>query len=147
MNPADSRNGAKKNSLSPLLDLRMPASAEAIAASTDTISDTLARLEVPEEKRMEIALAVQEALANAVVHGCKNDPTKEVRCQLKRDANGGFVVIVTDPGSGFPAASVPDPRQADNLYSHHGRGVHLIRQLMDEVHFEGGGNQITMRKY
>lgn len=147
MNPTDSSSASKGNSLSLLLDLRIPASAEAIAAGTDRISDTLTSLEVPEEKRMEIALAVQEALANAVVHGCNNDPTKEVRCQLKRDSNGGFVVIVTDPGPGFPAASVPDPHQADNLYSHHGRGVYLIRQLMDEVHFEGGGNQITMRKY
>ena len=147
MNPADSSAGSQKNSLSLLLDLRIPADAESIAASTDTISDTLTRLEVGEEKRMQIALAVQEALANAVVHGCKSDPSKEVRCQLKRDVNGGFVVIVTDPGPGFAAAALPDPQQADNLYSHHGRGIYLIRQLMDEVHIEGGGNQITMRKY
>jgi serine/threonine-protein kinase RsbW len=109
----------------------------------------LARLEVPEEKRLEVALAVQEALANAVVHGCENNPAKEVRCQLQRDSQGGILVTITDPGPGFNPLSLTDPRQAGKPYAEHGRGVSLIRQLMDEVHFQraSAGNQITMRKY
>jgi len=132
-----------------LLDLFMPADAEAIAKATDTISDALARLEVPEEKRLQVALAVQEALANAVVHGCENNPSKEVRCQLQCDSQGGILVTVTDPGPGFNPLSLSDPRQPGKLFAEHGRGVSLIRQLMDEVHIEraDAGNQITMRKY
>lgn len=133
--------------LSNLLDLRMPGDPNAISNVADTISETLARLDVPEEKRMEIALAVQEALANAVVHGCKNDSSKEVRCRLERDPNGPILITVTDPGRGFVPADVADPKQSENLYADHGRGVYLIRQLMDEVHFENGGNQIRMWKY
>jgi serine/threonine-protein kinase RsbW len=132
-----------------LLDLFMPADAKAIAQATDTISEALTRLEVPEEKRLEIALAVQEALANAVVHGCENDPSKEVRCQLQCHSQGGILVTVTDPGPGFNPLGLAEPRQPGKLYAEHGRGVSLIRQLMDEVHFErsGSGNQIRMRKY
>jgi serine/threonine-protein kinase RsbW len=132
-----------------LLDLFMPADARAISEATDTISEALTRLEVREEKRLEIALAVQEALANAVVHGCKNDPSKEVRCQLQCDSQGGILVTITDPGPGFNPVVLTDPRQPGNLYAEHGRGVSLIRQLMDEVHVQraGTGNQITMRKY
>jgi len=132
-----------------LLDLFMPADAKAIAEATDSISEALTRLEVREEKRLEIALAVQEGLANAVVHGCKNDPSKEVRCQLQRDSQGGILVTITDPGPGFDPVVLTDPRQPGNLYGEHGRGVSLIRQLMDEVHVQrsGAGSQITMRKY
>jgi serine/threonine-protein kinase RsbW len=137
----------KGRELSSLLDLRMPGDSRAISDATDTISAALTQLEVPEEKRMEIALAVQEALANAVVHGCKNDPSKEVRCRLERDPNGPIVITVTDPGPGFRPEVVSNPKRPENLYADHGRGVYLIRQLMDEVHFENGGNQIRMWKY
>jgi serine/threonine-protein kinase RsbW len=141
------RSGPQGNELSGLLDLNMPANSEAIAAVADDISETLTRLGVPEQKRFEIALAVQEALANAVVHGCGNDPSKQVRCQLKSDPNGRIVIIVTDPGPGFRADLIADPKKDENLYADHGRGVYLIRQLMDEVRFERSGNEIQMWKY
>jgi serine/threonine-protein kinase RsbW len=144
---AEFNGSAENNALSELLDLSMPANSEAIAAVVDAISETLAQLEVPEQKRFEVALAVQEALANAVVHGCGNDPSKEVRCALKSDPRGRIVIVVTDPGPGFSLDSVSDPKRRDNLYADHGRGVYLIRQLMDEVQFERGGNEIRMWKY
>lgn len=137
----------KEGHLSNLLELRMPGDAGAISAVADAVVAALIKLEVPEEKRMEIALAVQEALANAVVHGCKNDSSKVVRCRLQRDPNGRIVITVTDPGHGFRQEDLSHPNQAENLYLDHGRGVYLIRQLMDEVHFEKGGNQIRMWKY
>jgi serine/threonine-protein kinase RsbW len=141
-------NGSPENSaLSELLDLSMPADSEAIATVVDTISEALTQLQVPEQKRFEVALAVQEALANAVVHGCGNDPSKEVRCRVRSDPRGRIVIIVTDPGPGFSPDSVSDPKRGENLYADHGRGVYLIRQLMDEVQFERGGNEIRMWKY
>jgi serine/threonine-protein kinase RsbW len=140
-------NNEKQHATTSLLDLRIPGDAAKIGAVADTVLETLTGLDVPEDKRMEITLAVQEALANAVVHGCKNDPAKEVRCQLERDENGHIVITVTDPGPGFPPDAVPDPRRRENLYDGHGRGVYLIRQLMDEVQFETGGNTIRMWKY
>ena len=145
--PAEFSGGPENSALSQLLDLNMPADSEAIATVVDAISETLARLEVPEQKRLEVALAVQEALANAVVHGCGNDPSKQVRCRLKSDPRGRIVIIVTDPGPGFSPYLLSDPKRRENLYADHGRGVYLIRQLMDEVHFELGGNEIRMWKY
>jgi serine/threonine-protein kinase RsbW len=145
--PAENSGAPENSALSKLLDLSMPADREVIANVVDAISATLARLEVPEQKRFEVALAVQEALANAVVHGCGNDPSKQVRCRVKSDPNGRIVIIVTDPGPGFSPALLSDPKRHENLYDDHGRGVYLIRQLMDEVHFEQGGNEIRMWKY
>ncbi|MGC2260532.1 MAG: ATP-binding protein [Candidatus Sulfotelmatobacter sp.] len=60
---------------------------------------------------------------------------------------GRIVIIVTDPGPGFTPKLLSDPKQGDKLYADHGRGVYLIRQLMDEVHFEQPGNEIRMWKY
>ena len=130
-----------------MLDVRIPADFKAIGNVTDAISRILAQLEIEEEKRHAIVLAVQEALANAVVHGCKSDPSKEVRCRLRRDSQGAIVITVSDPGPGFNPAALVDPKHPDKLYAGNGRGVYLIRELMDEVDFENGGNQITMRKY
>src|SRR5215470_1788424 len=87
------------------LNLAIRADGEAIANASDAIAEELVRLEVPEQKRLEIGLAVQEALANAVVHGCNNDPSKQVRCRLSSDVEGRILVVVSDPGPGFPKES------------------------------------------
>jgi len=144
---AEPGDGAQHGKLSELFDRSVAADAEAIATVVDTISQTLVQLGVPEQKRFEIALAAQEALANAVVHGCGNDPTKQVRCQLQADPQGRILICVTDPGPGFSEDHVPDPKQQERMYADHGRGVYLIRQLMDEVRFERPGNEIRMWKY
>ena len=64
-------------------------------------------------KEEAIELALQEALANAVVHGAKEDPTKIVECLVACDEQRGILIIVRDPGPGF------DPQAIPSL--HHGR--------------------------
>jgi serine/threonine-protein kinase RsbW len=139
--------GHRNEGSSNLLDIRMPADRAKIASVSETIGTKLSQLDVPEDKRLEIDLAVQEALANAVVHGCKNNPTCEVRCRLERDDEGRILIIVTDQGVGFNPDHVADPKKTDRLYEDHGRGVYLIRQLMDKVQFEQGGKEIRMWKF
>ena len=136
-----------QNETTELLSLSFPADLDSVAAVTEQISATIERLDVPEQKRMEIGLAVQEALVNAVVHGCKEDRSKSVSCRMETDPTGRILIIVSDPGPGFNPDKVPDPKQADRMYQDHGRGVYLIRQLMDDVQFERGGRQIRMWKF
>ena len=145
--PRDSTSGRPEDELSELLNIGFPADPEAVGTVADAIDETLIELHVPEQKRLEIGLAVQEALVNAVVHGCNSDPSKEVRCRLQSDPNGRIVITVTDPGPGFSPDLLSDPKRHENLYADHGRGVYLIRQLMDEVSFERPGNEIRMWKY
>lgn len=132
---------------SQLLDIKVRADAAAIGAVTDTITDALNKMTCPEEKRLEIALAVQEALANAAVHGCNNDPSKLVRCRLDHYPDGRILIVVSDPGEGFLPEEVLDPKAPENLHRSHGRGVYLICQLMDEVHFHSKGSEVRMWKY
>jgi serine/threonine-protein kinase RsbW len=97
-------------------------------------------------KEDAIELALQEALANAVVHGAKEDPTKVIECLVACDEQRGILIIVRDPGPGFDFHAIPSCTMGENLYSNHGRGIFLINQLMDEVKFHKNGTEIHMVK-
>jgi serine/threonine-protein kinase RsbW len=97
-------------------------------------------------KEDAIELALQEALANAVVHGAKEDPSKVVECLVACDEQRGVLIIVRDPGEGFDPKGIPTCTVGENLYSNHGRGIFLINQLMDEVKFRKNGTEIHMVK-
>ena len=94
----------------------------------------------------DIELALTEALANAVVHGAKSDPSKIVECDVACDLQHGILIIVRDPGPGFDPSKLADPCAGENIYSSHGRGIYLINQLMDEVKFHKNGTEIHMLK-
>jgi len=98
-------------------------------------------------KEYEIELALQEALANAIIHGCRNDPSQDVEFCIACDESHGLLIVVRDPGPGFDPASIPNPTMGENVFSDHGRGIYLVNQLMDEVRFERGGTEIHMRKF
>jgi serine/threonine-protein kinase RsbW len=92
-------------------------------------------------------MALREALANAVLHGCNSDPSKRIECSVTCDENRGILIVVRDPGNGFDPAKLPSPTDEQNVYSDHGRGIYLINTLMDEVQYERNGAEIHMRKY
>ena len=90
--------------------------------------------------------ALREALANAVVHGCKGDPEKKIECCVACDETRGVLIVIRDPGQGFDPDTIPSPIHGQNIFETHGRGIYLINQLMDEVRFERGGTEIHMIK-
>lgn len=93
-----------------------------------------------------VELALREALNNAVVHGNAMDPNKlvEVRCRCERGK--GLWLTVKDQGNGFDPTAVPDPLDSERLRAEHGRGIHLLKLMMDEVSFRRGGTEVQMRK-
>jgi serine/threonine-protein kinase RsbW len=97
-------------------------------------------------KEDAIELALTEALANAVVHGCRCDPSKLVECCVMCDETRGMLIVVRDPGTGFDPQSLPSPVVGESIFQDHGRGIFLINQLMDEVKFHKGGAEIHMIK-
>lgn len=94
-----------------------------------------------------IELALQEALANAVIHGAKEDPTKTVECLVSSDQERGILIVVRDPGTGFTPSTIAPCTVGENVYSNHGRGIFLINQLMDKVEFRKNGTEIHMVKH
>jgi len=95
---------------------------------------------------MAVELALQEAVANAIRHGCGNDPTKQLQCCVTCDDSGEIMIVVRDPGSGFDTSKVANPLDAANILKPSGRGIFLINGLMDEVDFHDGGREVQMRK-
>ena len=90
-------------------------------------------------------MALREALANAVIHGNHENSRKHVyvRFCCKRDE---VSIAVKDEGREFDANKIADPTAPKNRGSVHGRGIYLMRALMDEVRFEEGGVVVRMRK-
>ena len=60
--------------------------------------------------------------------------------------DGEVSIMVRDEGKGFDSSAVRDPTLLENLLLTHGRGIYLIKMLMDEVYFEEGGAVVVMRK-
>ena len=94
----------------------------------------------------EIETALREALANAVLHGCKGDATKEIHCEVTCEADGSVQLLVRHPGEGFDPSALSNPLEHENIMADHGRGIYLIRHLMDEVQYSDGGREIRMKK-
>jgi serine/threonine-protein kinase RsbW len=100
-------------------------------------------LPLREEGRM--ALCIEEALVNAVVHGNKGDRKRKVRLQIFR-AGGELSIVVSDEGKGFDPGKVEDPRRSDSVWRENGRGIFLIRHYMDNVEFFANGSAVLMRR-
>jgi serine/threonine-protein kinase RsbW len=142
-----SEPGAVETSPSTHFSVVMAADINSITPVLAWIMRLVSELEYPAEKDFEIELALHEALANAVMHGCKADPAKKIECHISADKSRGILIVVRDPGPGFDMATIPSPTERQNLFSEHGRGIYLINQLMDEVKYEHNGSEIQMRKF
>ena len=131
-----------------ILQLRVTLAAErsAVDPVVQGIMGIVKQMQCAAGKESAIELALGEALANAVVHGCKSDPSKIIECDVACDETRGMLIVVRDPGTGFDPADLPSPVQGQNIYSEHGRGIYLINQLMDEVNFQKNGTEIHMIK-
>ena len=117
-----------------------------VSPFVDQLMRFISRFRVADENNVEIELSLREALVNAIVHGNQEDPHKRVYVRCRCTADGGVSVTVEDEGNGFEPNAVPDPTSPDNRLRTHGRGIYLIRTLMDEVCFEQGGSIVHMRK-
>ena len=128
------------------LNLVIPATPSSIPTVSEGVRQLLLGKGWSDDELMKVELALDEALANAIRHGCRNDPTKHVQCVVSTDAAGELVIVVRDPGPGFDVAKVPNPLQGANLLKPSGRGVFLINELMDKVEFADGGREVVMQK-
>jgi anti-sigma regulatory factor (Ser/Thr protein kinase) len=128
------------------LDMTISADPNAISGVVDGVLQIAREMKCADGNEYHLELALREALANAIIHGCNNDPTKKVECCVVCTEASDVMIVVRDPGEGFSPQSVPSPLAAENLHSDHGRGIYLINQLMDEVSFARNGAEIRMRK-
>jgi serine/threonine-protein kinase RsbW len=106
----------------------------------------LEALNFSSEDIFAVHLALEEALINAIKHGNKMDPKKEVKIEYLISSDK-VEISMTDQGKGFNPEVVPDPRLGENLYKSEGRGLLLIQSYMDEVEFNKQGNSVRIVRY
>jgi serine/threonine-protein kinase RsbW len=128
------------------LSVTLAADRDAVDPVVRSVMDVVREMKCAPGHEDDIELALTEALANAVVHGAKNDPSKIIECDVACDEKQGILIIVRDPGAGFDPTKISNPCHGENIYASHGRGIYLINQLMDEVQFHKNGTEIHMLK-
>jgi serine/threonine-protein kinase RsbW len=134
--------------LSPIWEYHatIPATVHAMRVVMERVLEVGERTECFKGKELEIETALREALANATIHGGKNDEQQWVQVSMTCYPDHEVQMVVRDSGYGFDPTSIPDPTTAQNPLATHGRGLFLIQQFMDEVRHERGGTEIFMRK-
>ncbi len=128
------------------LSVTLSADRDAVDPVVRSVMNVVRETQCATGREDAIELALTEALANAVVHGAGNDPSKIVECDVACNQQQGMLIVVRDPGPGFDPSKIADPCHGQNIYSDHGRGIFLINQLMDEVQFHKNGTEIHMFK-
>lgn len=124
----------------------LPSQVEAIEPFIQQLMRFISKFRKPDGSETSIELAVQEAIANAVIHGNRMDPDKRVCVACRCYIDGEVSITIRDQGQGFDSSSISDPTAPENQLSAHGRGIYLMQASMDEVHFDEGGVVVRLRK-
>lgn len=101
-----------------------------------------------EDETFRVSMAVREAAVNAVLHGNDYDPHKKITAVFENSGKN-LTISICDEGKGLDPSTLPDPTEPENLMRGTGRGIFLIRSLMDEVHFRQlhPGTELTLVKH
>jgi len=124
----------------------MPSEIKAISSLVDRLMRLIKGSCCVAGEEPAIELALDEALDNAVVHGNRMDRQKLVQVFCRCEPGKGICIVVKDQGQGFDPSAVPDPTAPENIGGEHGRGIWLMKSLMDEVSFRRGGTEVRMWK-
>ena len=127
------------------LELSLRSEVGAISPFVNTLMHLIRKCQWVAGNEEDIEIALREALANAVIHGNHEDPGKQVYVGC-RGGTDEVSIVIRDEGQGFDSGELPDPTAPENIKSSHGRGIYLMKTLMDEVRFERGGTVVYMRK-
>lgn len=124
--------------------LRVPSDLSFVAEAVDLVaSHTPSGILSPRRVQFNLRTVLAEALANAITYGNREDPTKKV--EVRVEARSEFIrVTVTDSGEGFDPTVVPDPTAPEGLEREDGRGLFVIRHLVDAVDFNAKGNAVCL---
>ena len=126
-------------------NITIPAEIKYVREISSKILKKLESRKVGESALFDIRLCVEETLCNAIKHGNKADKGSKVKIRY-RIGDGLFTVDIEDSGPGFNPEEVPDPTREENITKGSGRGVYLVRRLMDKVEYNDKGNRVKLTK-
>lgn len=126
------------------LGLDVPSDLGYVGPAVELIADSFrSGVLSPRRVRFNLRVALAEALANAIAYGNRLNPARivRVRVEARRDA---VRIHVTDDGDGFDPWAVPDPTAPERLEREDGRGLFVLRSLVDHVAFNAKGNSVCL---
>lgn len=126
----------------------IPSSQEYLVEVDAFLEERLREAGMNESDLADVAISVSEAVNNAIFHGNKCDLKKRITVRVKVDGRG-VEVEVQDQGSGFDPTEIASPVEGDNVLKQVGRGIFIIKSLMDRVDFSfepKGGTILRMYK-
>jgi serine/threonine-protein kinase RsbW len=129
--------------------IEIPSNLDFLPKVDQFIERKLKKLKVPKDQLVDIAISVSEAVTNAVMHGNKNDVNKKVRVSLILEPTE-VEIWVEDEGAGFDPDGVASCLEDENLLKHTGRGILILKALMDVLEYDcdpKGGTKLKMIKY
>jgi serine/threonine-protein kinase RsbW len=140
--------------LDPSAFLRNPRNKKTVTVPSETryirkvstkILGALAGFALDDRRVFDVRLCVEEAVRNAIVHGNHSDRRLSVRVTYWIEDSKLFIEV-EDEGSGYDHNALADPTTGAHITKNSGRGVYLIKKLMDRVSYNDTGNRIMMVK-
>lgn len=124
--------------------MTLPSAPKSIGRVEGFLAKINKRVALDEIQLHKLMVSLTEAVNNAIMHGNKSDPKKKVRvvCECLPEL---LEFTITDEGVGFKPEKVKNPLKEENLLNTSGRGIFLMRTLMDKVEFEMSSAGATVR--
>lgn len=124
--------------------MELPSDLGVIEAAVDYLTDRLESHAFGGSRlKLNFRVGLSEALANAMLYGNREDPSRTVRVEVVLDTDRVHLQVI-DQGTGFDPDAVPDPTHPNNLERPGGRGLFLLRELMDHVEYNARGNAVRL---
>lgn len=117
---------------------------ENLAIAEKLINDVSEQFQLPEDYYGNILVAVTEAVNNAIQHGNKSNPDKNIEVAFRKQDNK-LKFTIKDEGDGFDFENIPDPTDPANIEKINGRGVFLMKNLADQVEFSENGKVVSLQ--
>ncbi len=117
---------------------------EAVAPAVDRILRAVRSQGLDADQLNDLAIALAEALSNAAVHGHHLDGKRQVQVVAEIQPGKRVVIEVRDSGSGFDSTAISDPTDPARVLVPGGRGVFLMRRLVDRLEFNQTGNRVRL---
>jgi len=130
------------------IELVIPAKLEYLDLVDNVVEAVNELMHFDEDTKTAVSISVVEAGTNAIQHGCLKNGVSGVVKMAFEVAPDVLTVTIQDPGGGFDPEKLPDPTSPENLLRERGRGIFIMRQMMDEVSFDfDGGTAVRLVKH
>jgi len=115
--------------------LHIPSTPDQLSLVDEVAQKAAKQMGFNKEQSDDVSIAVTEIVNNAIMHGNLADPKKEVLITFRKLKNS-LKIQIQDEGEGFKPDEVEDPTKEENIHKFKGRGIFIVKHLMDSVKFK-----------